>query len=257
MTALHLVEVAGELTCYTPAVENPFLSEADLIYEEVFRRNTYLRRLKPIGPDPFVVDAGANIGLFTLFIKRHYPGASVVAVEPIPCNAEAIRANLRLYGLSGVTVHAEGLSDKADTVDFHFFPSMPGNSTAHLGGKLADRDTIAAYVDRDLLDQVYRYDTIRVPVRPLSEILRESASPELPIDLVKMDIEGGEEAALDGIDERDWSRIRQLALEVHKSRETLDRLTEKLRAKGFAVTVQDPGGTPQGIDNRLLYASRP
>ncbi|HWS31715.1 MAG TPA: FkbM family methyltransferase [Actinoplanes sp.] len=256
MTTLNLLDVAGELKCYSPAAPNPFLSEADLIYTEVFRRNTYLRRLRPLPPDPVVVDAGANIGIFTLFVKRHYPGARIIAIEPIPYTAAALRANIRLYRLSGVTVHAEGLAARAETRSFHYFPSMPGNSTVHLAGKLKDREVIAAHVDPVLLDQVYRHEEITVPVRPLSAILAESVPPDAAIDLVKMDIEGGEEEALAGIDEPDWPRIRQMALEVHETRHTLDRVVDRLRSRDFTVTVQDPADTPPGIDNRMVYAGR-
>ncbi|MGP4015818.1 FkbM family methyltransferase [Saccharopolyspora sp. 5N708] len=256
MTELDLVEIDGGFKCYSPASGNPVLTEAKLIYDEIFRRNTYLRGLKPISPTGFVVDAGANIGIFTLFIKRHFPKASVLAIEPIPHNVDALRANIRLYGVEGVTVHPEGLSDHAGSAQFYFFPSMPGNSTAHLDEKLKDKDTIATYANPAIAAQLYRHEPVRVPVRTLSEILRASASTSDSIELVKMDIEGGEEAALDGIEDPDWDRIKQIAIEVHEAQHSLERVLAKLRGKGFRAAAHAPAETPGGIDNRIVYATR-
>ncbi|MEV0701788.1 FkbM family methyltransferase [Saccharopolyspora sp. NPDC050389] len=244
--------MAEGFECYTPATGNPVLTEAKLIYEEIFGRNTYLSGLAPINPKGLVVDAGANIGLFTLFVKHHYPDASVLAVEPIPHNVEALRANIRHHNASDVTVHATGLSDRPGTAEFYFFPSMPGNSTAHLAEKLKDKKTVATYANPTIAEQLYRNEAVRVPTTPLSDLL----PPDVEIDLIKMDIEGSEEAALAGITDQDWKRIKQLAIEVHETRSTLDRILETLQSRGFKARAQSPEEAPKGIDNRIVYATR-
>ncbi|MEV0052526.1 FkbM family methyltransferase [Saccharopolyspora shandongensis] len=253
MSDLDLVEVAEGFECYTPATGNPVLTEAKLIYAEIFGRNTYLSGLAPIDPKGLVVDAGANIGLFTLFIKHHYPEASVLAVEPIPHNVEALRANLRHHDVSGVTVHPTGLSDAPGTTEFYFFPSMPGNSTAHLAEKLKDKQTVAKYANPTIAEQLYRNEAVRISTTPLSDLL----PPNVEIDLIKMDIEGSEEAALAGIEDQDWKRIKQLAIEVHETRSTLDKILKTLTDRGFEARAQTPEEAPKGIDNRIVYATRP
>ena len=45
----------------------------------------------------FIIDAGANIGLATLFFKFHYPNATVVAIEPESKNCELYRKNTAHY----------------------------------------------------------------------------------------------------------------------------------------------------------------
>ncbi|MGI8312287.1 FkbM family methyltransferase [Saccharopolyspora hattusasensis] len=256
MTRLNLVAVAEDLECYTPATGNPVLSEAKLIYDEIFGRNSYLRALEPIEPTGLIVDAGANIGLFTLFVKQRFPQVSVIAIEPMPQTVAALRANIRLHGLTDVTVHAEGLADRAGTAQFYFFPAMPGNSTAYLDVKLKDRETIATYATPAVAEQVYSYEAVSVPVRPLSQILRESAARHDDIELLKIDIEGGEATALDGIADDDWPRIKRVVMEVHESEQALGSVLNKLRSKGFETHAQPPDRFARGIDNRIVLAVR-
>ncbi|GAA4874123.1 FkbM family methyltransferase [Saccharopolyspora cebuensis] len=255
MTGLRLVEIDDAFSCYSPANGNPVLSEAVLIYDEIFRRDTYLGGLGPIDPR-VVVDAGANIGLFTLFVKQRFPAASVLAVEPVPQNVAALRANLALHGVSGVTVHAGGLSDREGDARFFYFPAMPGNSTVHLDGKLADKRTVATYAGPEVAEQVYRHEECAVAVRPLSAVLRGSAHAEGDIDLLKVDVEGSEEAVLAGVSDADWRRIRHVVLEVHTAGGALDRVADLLRERGFAVELQDAAAAPKGTGTRMVYARR-
>ena len=44
-----------------------------------------------------VIDAGANIGLFTVFIKSQFPNAKVISIEPDKENYEVLRENVSEY----------------------------------------------------------------------------------------------------------------------------------------------------------------
>ena len=46
------------------------------------------------GKVPVVVDAGANIGAASIWLKKRFPAATVVAVEPDPQNYAMLRANV-------------------------------------------------------------------------------------------------------------------------------------------------------------------
>ncbi|HUC80462.1 MAG TPA: FkbM family methyltransferase [Flavisolibacter sp.] len=61
-----------------------------------------------------IIDAGANIGLFTIFIKSLYPNATVICIEPDPENYEALKNNIKPYP----NVHTEhcGLWSKDATL---------------------------------------------------------------------------------------------------------------------------------------------
>jgi FkbM family methyltransferase len=59
--------------------------------EKVFIDNEYESPFK-VSPQ-LIVDAGANIGMATLFFAQQYPNARIVAIEPEPSNSEMLRRN--------------------------------------------------------------------------------------------------------------------------------------------------------------------
>lgn len=58
------------------------------IIREIFMQDLYdMRMLKSGLPEnPVVIDIGANIGLFSMLILSHVPGARIIAFEPMPGN---------------------------------------------------------------------------------------------------------------------------------------------------------------------------
>jgi FkbM family methyltransferase len=48
-------------------------------------------------PPQVIVDAGANIGLTSVFYANRYPQAKIIAIEPEPSNFEMLRRNTALY----------------------------------------------------------------------------------------------------------------------------------------------------------------
>jgi 31-O-methyltransferase len=77
------------------------------------------------------------------------------------------------------------------------------------------------------------------------------------VDLAKIDVEGAEWEVLQGIDESDWPRIRQLALEVHDVDGRVSRMRELLETKGYRVVVEQADwATHRLMGLHMLYASR-
>jgi FkbM family methyltransferase len=77
------------------------------------------------------------------------------------------------------------------------------------------------------------------------------------VDLAKIDVEGAEWAVLEGIDESDWPRIRQLAIEVHDVNGRVARMRELLEAKGYRVVVEQADfATHRLMGLHMVYASR-
>ncbi len=73
-------------------------AETLFIYREIFEQRCYFRHGITPKPDWTVLDAGANIGLFTLSL-RDVPGVHVYAFEPVPSVAKVLRNNLQLHGM--------------------------------------------------------------------------------------------------------------------------------------------------------------
>lgn len=49
------------------------------------------------GQVPVIIDAGANIGIASLWFAKEFPAARIIAVEPEPRNAARCRANVSFY----------------------------------------------------------------------------------------------------------------------------------------------------------------
>jgi FkbM family methyltransferase len=131
------------------------------------------------------VDAGANIGLWTVPLARHLAplGGHVVAVEPIPANAARLRENLSLNGLDAVVdVHEVAVSDRAGTAALSLREDFRGGAAT---GN-------AAIVIDDGTDSAFR--TIVVPTVPLDTLLATATR----VDFVKADLEGHEDRFLAG-----------------------------------------------------------
>jgi FkbM family methyltransferase len=96
---------------------------------------------------------------------------------------------------------------------------------------------------------------IDCPVTTVSEAMREGAVET--IDLLKIDVEGAEWEVLQGVDESDWPRLRQLIIEVHNTDGRVQQVRELLESKGFAVSVgQDDWALLRLMDVHMVYGSR-
>jgi len=142
----------------------------------------------------FFVEAGANDGytVSNTYYFEKLRGWSGVLVEPVPALAAECRRNRRGRVFEAALVAAAG---PGDTVELHFAGLM-----STVAGALGDEAVTAGHVAHGLAAQglagSYR---LRVPARTLTAMLDE-AGVTREIDLLSLDIEGGEPAALRGLD---------------------------------------------------------
>jgi FkbM family methyltransferase len=126
--------------------------------------------LKPGG---VFLDIGANIGYYTLLAAaRVGSGGKVIAFEPNPRNCELLGKSVELNRFANVTLHSYAVSDQAGSFGF---------SADDSNGRLtAGEQEIAQFqVETVVLDQFL--------------------AQEKRIDVIKMDIEGFEGKALQGM----------------------------------------------------------
>jgi FkbM family methyltransferase len=77
------------------------------------------------------------------------------------------------------------------------------------------------------------------------------------VDLVKVDVEGAEWAVLQGIDDADWPRLRQFAMEVHDVDGRVERTRHLLESKGYDVVVESSDmATVELLGIKMVYAKR-
>ena len=221
-------------------------SESDILYQEIFEQQSYLRHGITLAADACVFDVGANIGLFTLFVRQRAAQAAIYAFEPIPPVFACLRLNAQLAG--GVKVYNCGLSNAAGRARFTWY-----RHNSVLSGRHADpaeeRATVAAFLRNRRHGEGISEETLQTVVaehldseqfacelRTLSQVITAEGIER--IDLLKIDVEKSELEVLEGIAAPDWAKIAQLVIEVHDSGGRLQRVQRLLAGHGFASSVE-------------------
>jgi FkbM family methyltransferase len=142
-----------------------------------------------------LVDAGANIGYFSLIWANRNPANRAIAFEAAPHPGILLTRNVEGNGLAEqIIVHSIGLG--AQTAVMHFDPG-PDTLTGW-GGLALSADA----------------NTIEVQVRRLDEVL-----PDAAIDLLKIDVEGADTWVLFGAERLlAEKRIKRIVYEQNQPR---------------------------------------
>ncbi|WP_378741127.1 FkbM family methyltransferase [Nocardia brasiliensis] len=245
---LTQVYLDDDFSCY--AVSE---AEAKFIYQEIFVEDSYGGQ--DLGNDPFIIDVGANIGLFSMYMKQRYPNARIAAYEPAPETAQALRKNLDPF--TDISVHEHCLGTETGTANLTYYPVVPGNSTLHPEGKLPQKRWMAEFLDPDQLEMLWASKIITVNIDRLSHSLAREYPECTVIDMLKIDVEGAELEVLGGIDDADWKKIRNVTLEVHNTEKSrVVDVEELLRSKGMKVfsELHPQTGEALGICNVKAFA---
>jgi FkbM family methyltransferase len=128
------------------------------------------------------LDIGANTGLFSLLALASNPRLQAVAFEPTPMVRALLERNIQLNGWGErCEVHAEAVSDFVGETKFHRPVSqLPTSSSLDVDGFRG-----------------YEGNLIDVPVTTIDALYPTRDD----VDLAKIDIEGFEDRALDGMRE--------------------------------------------------------
>jgi FkbM family methyltransferase len=168
----------------------------EIYLDEVYRLPFQLR------PD-VVIDLGAHIGLTSVFLAKRYGSPSIIAVEPDPSNAQLARANVASNNVRAEVIEA-AVGPKDGAVRFQV---SRDSNRGHIGAR-----------------------GLEVPMVSMDSLLE--MTPDGRADLVKMDIEGGEEDLLSG--DIAWlSRVRSMIIEFHPGLIDYGRLVGVLQDSGF------------------------
>jgi FkbM family methyltransferase len=150
-----------------------------------------LRLLRPSLPErPVILDVGASNGRWTREIVKIFPGATVFLFEPGTAYTDEMQATLDSH--ERLKFFPVAIGERDGPVTLHVHPDPQGSTTVDWQeGNFATPTT--------------------VPMRTIDSLIKEGAL--LPPDLIKMDIQAGEMAALKGAIET-LPRVRVLHLET-------------------------------------------
>jgi len=190
-----------------------------------------------IKPGMTVVDGGAHIGYFTCQAARLAgPRGLVLAFEPAPRNFQLLQANVWRNGFTNVVCFPWALGAEPALAELHLSAANTGDHRLHSD----DASRPSATVRVAALDEI-------LAIRP-------------PVDVVKLDVQGSEEAAVRGM-ERLLGASPGVLLTVELSPadaraagSDLHALLAYYRSLGFTLRVQRPDqkGLVELTDDELL-----
>jgi FkbM family methyltransferase len=145
-------------------------------------------------PCPVILDCGANLEVATLYFKRRFPRARIVAFEPNPDMFALLQENISMNCLADVSAEKVAVAAQEGEATF-VRPTIadPGSFITHNG----------------VPDGV---DSVTVPTVRLSTAVNRLGS----VDLLKLDIEGSEYEVLGELEQtRAIDKIKACIIEYH------------------------------------------
>jgi FkbM family methyltransferase len=226
-------------------------SEADDPYSQAFARGEYPSgpltdlMFQLIRPGDTVLDLGAHVGTFSLAAAAL--GCRVVAVEASPRNVELLRASVHCGGFENMRVVHGAVTDRPGMVQF-----MPHGPHGVVFTPAVDLPSVT------------------VPAVTVDQILEEIGRPR--VDFIKMDVEGSEIAAVQGM--RRLLAGREPPSILYESNgytlrlfgKTADQLKRTLEQSGYRNCLVEEGVLipvrardlqPFGVVDYLAFKGRP
>jgi FkbM family methyltransferase len=160
------------------------------LYDEIFIDEAY--SFAPRNDAPRIIDAGANIGMATLWFSLAFPKACITAIEPDPATFDLLRRNVERNHLYGVNPVEGALASHSGVTELLVDPCKPGSlwmSTEE--GRMTG-----------------------VPLQVSSH--RLSSLIDGPVDLLKLDVEGAEHDVIEELDESGaLQEVQSIIMEYH------------------------------------------
>ena len=184
---------------------------------EIHKRRAFEQEVKPA---QVVYDIGANVGFYSI-LAAHLAGAKgmVYAVEPLRRNVEFVRRHAEINQMKNIEVFEAAVSDQSGEAFFDLGVSI---ATGHLS----------------------ETGSVKVPMIRLDDLVL--TGDILPADIIKMDVEGAEHAALVGAEQLIATHRPIIFLDTH-GRDVHDLTIKLLSNYGYQFEV---------LDNRPLSAAK-
>jgi FkbM family methyltransferase len=169
-----------------------------------------------------LVDLGANIGLTSLWFVHRYGCQTVIAVEPSPDNARLTRLNLERNQIVSEVIEA-AVGPRDGTA---MFEDASESNLGRVGGSNGGRTVTMVSMETLLL---------RLP-------------PGAEIDLIKMDIEGGEGPLLQDDNLKWLGRVRSIIAEFHPTLIDYPAVIKSVERQGFRYVPAHSAGNFDSMD---------
>jgi len=172
--------------------------------QATYRDDEYGFRNLPPGSGDCMIDAGGYIGSTAILYAQLYPDTKVVCIEPLPENAEIIRKNIEVNGLTDRIMFLErALTDtNEEEVEIYYRDESPVGVAHKFVGTSAKKYTESVGA------QFVRVKTINLESILVKLLMK-------PVRVLKMDIEASEYKAFSKVPDHILDLIQTIVGEYH------------------------------------------
>ena len=174
-------------------------------YMQIFLEKEY--EFKAMCHPKVIIDAGANIGLASIFFVNKYPDVKIIAIEPEKSNFDMLKKNVEPY--SNIIPVQSALWNRNE--DINLFDLGLGSDGFVTQKKDEEnktlRGTLSHLIGEDEASELYQ-----VPGITVNKIMEDYGCSE--VDILKIDIEGAEKEVFE--DTSAWiGNINSVVVELH------------------------------------------
>ncbi|MCB4808732.1 FkbM family methyltransferase [Tamlana sp. 62-3] len=200
------------------------------MYNEIFIEQIYKYTSKK--PEQYIIDAGANIGLATIYLKKQFPQAQILAFEPDPEIYKILKKNIESFEFSKVELINKGVWKEDTTLSF--FSEGADAGTLNFSNKKNLKNNINQVAVVNLGQYIYK-----------------------PVDFLKIDIEGAETEVLHAISNK-LHFVERIFVEYHSyvnQEQTLNEIINTLKNNGFRLYISAGLASKSPFFNIRTYAN--
>ncbi len=179
-----------------------------------------------------VIDIGANIGTFSVYIAQKYPQSKIYSYEPANETYKLLEYNIKINGVKNVAAKKLAVSNRLGFANFYTYAASGLSSLSN-----KRKGAVREKVKLTTLGEIFKAENLR------------------SLDLIKMDTEGAEYEILMNAPDNILSKVKNIVLEYHDS---LTKYKHKdiikfLKSKNFKIKVKR-----HSIENDIgiIYATR-
>jgi FkbM family methyltransferase len=184
------------------------------IYKEIFVDGCYDLFVAK-SPAPFIIDVGANTGLFTIRMKQLYPNSKIAGYEPLPSNFLQLKRSIELSRLDNVEIFMQGVGGTPRIEKLYIHPKNVGGHSM-----------FPAYAESSKYIEIQLIDVQGLLLSTNGAIC----------NLLKLDCEGAEFEIISSIREDTAARIENIVFEATPSLYDVSQLITHLEKLGYRLT---------------------
>lgn len=190
------------------------------VVAEIFKWREYKAVEKIIANLAFpVLDVGAHIGVFSLYVRALNPSVKIFALEPEENNFDLLRKNITKNDLHDIKLCRMALAGETGKRNLMIAPDSINHRLAN------ENDDITPNTQAEMVAAI-----------SLSDFMHENNFDS--VGLLKLDIESGEYEIFEKLSAGDFGKIQNIVLEYHdyfgRSHKEIENI---LRIQGFGVQI--------------------